>query len=644
MIKTAILIFLIMLTALSCSTDFSKKGAGGISADGQNSEYILLNSNKIMVRINRLSMAVDFLGLNGEWLSISEPISDVHSFEIREEKEKTVFEITDQKIEISFIVDDDVLKVDITKECEGEFIWPVFSVKEPAKALIWPENGGLWIPIDDERWTEYLIGETFTLLSLPFWGIDYGNQTLTYLVINEYNNSVSFFTDESLEGSFTHSFKEISRNNSYGFLIQPGSDYSPVEPAHIYRKYLEDNNEFVSFKEKIKKSPQAERLLGSPQVYIWGDGNTTSMMDQLEETGIERIRVTTDGPMSREVSEYASKKGFLAGIYDSYHSIHSPELAGTDESWETAQFDNYLYETGIIKREDGSSYKGFQNKGGTLSSVAAYPYAEKRIAENMKNGNYNFYFLDCEAAGEIFDDYSPERMASMSDEIEARLARMDLVINDYNAVLGSEGGDFYAASRIHVAEGVFGPAFYWEDRDLKNKNSEFYIGSWWPPENPQIFFKQVELKKWLVRKYFNPAFRIPLYNTVFHDSLVTTHHWNSSSLKFLNVKDIVAMKEILYMQPPLYHLNQKYLSNQKEEIVHHYKTFSPLHREFGDTKMVSFEWLSEDRLVQKITYEGDLIIIANFSENEFETGSIKIEPMSVYINNKGVVTNYLPYK
>ena len=46
-------------------------------------------------------------------------------------------------------------------------------------------------------------------------------------------------------------------------------------------------------------------------------------------------------------------------------------------------------------------------------------------------------------------------------------------------------------------------------------------------------------------EYFNydPRFRLPLYETVFHDSVVATHHWNNASLKFVNVADIVALTE-----------------------------------------------------------------------------------------------------
>ncbi|MFC1605221.1 glycoside hydrolase, partial [Planctomycetota bacterium] len=31
--------------------------------------------------------------------------------------------------------------------------------------------------------------------------------------------------------------------------------------------------------------------------------------------------------------------------------------------------------------------------------------------------------------------------------------------------------------------------------------------------------------------YYDPQFRLPLYEVVFHDSVVTTHQWANGSLK-----------------------------------------------------------------------------------------------------------------
>jgi len=81
-------------------------------------------------------------------------------------------------------------------------------------------------------------------------------------------------------------------------------------------------------------------------------------------------------------------------------------------------------------------------------------------------------------------------------------------------VIGSEGGSSYSAAVIHLAEGMFGPVFGWGDPDLKDRNSEFYLGQYYPPDGPKVFVKQVPMKE--KYQYFNydPRYRLPLYEIV----------------------------------------------------------------------------------------------------------------------------------
>ena len=61
------------------------------------------------------------------------------------------------------------------------------------------------------------------------------------------------------------------------------------------------------------------------------------------------------------------------------------------------------------------------------------------------------------------------------------------------------------------------PVMGWVDPDLqKNANSPYFLGRWYPAEQPETFFKPVELKPAYAELYFAPATRLPLYQTVFH--------------------------------------------------------------------------------------------------------------------------------
>jgi hypothetical protein len=197
-------------------------------------------------------------------------------------------------------------------------------------------------------------------------------------------------------------------------------------------------------------------------------------------------------------------------------------------------------------------------------------------------------------------------------------------------VVGSEGGVAYSVSTIHFAHGMITPVIGWGDPDLKDKNSPYYLGRYWPPDGPEVFIKQVQLKPKYFRFYFDPRFRVPLYQTVFHDSVVTTHHWSSASLKFKDQVDTVELLELLYNVPPLYHINLKEFEKHKKRMKAHYDFFSPLHRTTGLLPMTDFAWLTSDRLVQWTVFGDEVEMVANFSSTDFEYQGTVVPKRSIF--------------
>ncbi|GAF90602.1 unnamed protein product, partial [marine sediment metagenome] len=185
------------------------------------------------------------------------------------------------------------------------------------------------------------------------------------------------------------------------------------------------------------------------------------------------------------------------------------------------------------------------------------------------------------------------------DDANARLDRMAWIRDTFGLVIGSERGAAFAAPVVHFAHGMTTGAFgSWGDDELtKDKESPYYLGGWWPPDGPAVFVKQVPLRPHYYTFHYDPAYRLPLYQTVFHDSLIATHHWGRHSLKFSDQVGTVALTELLYGVPPLYHMNLAEFEKHGERIKAHYAFFSPLHRQIGALPMTDFEWLSADRMV-----------------------------------------------
>lgn len=179
---------------------------------------------------------------------------------------------------------------------------------------------------------------------------------------------------------------------------------------------------------------------------------------------------------------------------------------------------------------------------------------------------------------------------------------------------------------LAVSEGVFSPVFYWEDPDFKDRRSPYYIGGYWPPEEPKIFFDPIPLKEAFVKLYFDPATRIPLHQAVFHDAVVTTNHWVADMLKYRDLEGRMELFQLLGLNAPLYNLTRERLAARGERIAKNYRFYSPLHRRFGASALEEFSWLTADRLVQRTRFSGGLEIIVNFSDYRYLYGDTAIPP------------------
>ena len=469
--------------------------------------------------------------------------------------------------------------------------------------------------------------------------------------------------DETVGAVGKHIFSQLNTEAQDVVRDMARADYSSNYSQNVVSRALSEQLEKPDFYNasawaEIPFAPETEKLvsqdvitLSLPEIYRrnclilyaafpdilrhpdeWGDGLSVKLLERFAESGLDRLWLGVDswqeGFRHPTAVTKAKELGYLVGPYDSYHSIHHPNEKDT---WETAQFDLSLYETGAIVNTDGTKNRGFKKKGFHLSPIVAQPYVEARvdgIVAQMPT-DFNSWFIDCDAYGELFDDYSTSHPATQVDDMNARLARIAWIRDTHNMVVGSEGGAAYAAATLHFAHGMMVPVIGWGDPDMKTKDSPYYIGGYWPPEAPAIHIKQVPLKPNYLYHYFDPRFRLPLYQIVFHDSVVTTNHWGSGSLKFENAIGTLALLELLYNVPPLYHLNMSEFSKHKAWIKRHYAFFSPLHWQIGGQAMTDFEWLSDDKQIQRTEF-GDVVeIFANFGAGAFEYQDMVIPVRSV---------------
>lgn len=660
---------------------------------------------------------------------------------------------------LSAVLDQRELSLTITARDSGE----LNVIKQPGsamgKGLIWPLAEGHYVPAGDSLWQTFLLdqGEFNTTqdLSLPLWGVDHGGFTLNWLLTNPYNNRLSFSADNNtLALAVHHQFTTLEPHAPLTFKLLLG-DADPLAGAKRYRQWLVDNGQYEALSDKLRKTPEAKKLLGAAHVYLWGNdllgpndvrswpalltllrGNgalvselrgyldaearkvlgtaqvplnryqqttllrglngalntrarkgwqavvepdmqklaegygqlrrtlasefsealtaspeswgsslSTSTLEQLRAAGLSRLWIGLGegwegGLWHPEAVREAVASGYLLAPYDSYETALS---ASENPDWTTAHLGSRANRECAIVLNGGQFKSGFQQSGHYTDPRCVRPLLEARIKAVQARAGYNSWFLDAYATGMLFDSYRPGAILTQAQNAYGNIDASRWVNETLQLPTGSEDGNATTSLGIVFAHGMQTPVIGWGDPDMsKNADSAYFVGRWYPNEQPQVFFKTVPLKEPYRTVHFAPQTRLPLYQAVFHGSVITSHHWLFDNLKLSNVRGENELAQLLYNVPPLYHLSAQTLKQRLPLMARQDAFFRPLHERLATEAMTGFRWLSEDRLVQQTTFADGTRLVANFDGREREVDGQRLAGQSITaLLADGAVVTYL---
>lgn len=453
---------------------------------------------------------------------------------------------------------------------------------------------------------------------MPFWGVVSGKVHFAFIVPTDLRGEYCIeAVNRNLAAIAKHDFLRRDGLGIYEVVVVPAMD-TPIGSALEYRKWLVERNEFVSLKDKTTKNPNVGKLIGATHAYLWGDGRSAMAIEKYAKAGLDRMWLGFDQipRVERHLVNEASiaaatKNGYLIGPYDTLDNVQSTRSADAISS----VFDDDLHKNGCVIKKDGTKMTGFAGRGCQLSSealrLAKRPFLKERI-EKFKTSGANSYFLDCDAFGDFLDDYDSRHSMTKGKDRLNRSERLRFIADENQLVLGSEGGTAWSTRYVHFLHGAndtFNRVFWPLLKDKKK------FGTWWPPEGMGVFFKKVNVDDEFVTAKYSPVYRLPLFQTVFHDSVISTERWELSLSKIPAVAQTRALFWQLYNIAPIWNLNLKEWEKYKSDVVAHHKFFSKVHLAVASHRIVDFSWLTSDKSVQRITFEGGATITGNFSSN-----------------------------
>ncbi len=599
-------------------------------------------------------------------------------------------------------------------------------LRQPATAmgqgLIWPLAEGHYVPTGNAVWKAFLLEygavNTTQDLSLPLWGMDHGRFTLNWLLTNPYNNRLQWQADRNgLALAVAHEFTALDATTPMTLRLHLGEG-GPLAGAQRYRQWLVEQGRYEPLAQKLRQTPEAQKLLGAGHVYLWGNdllaaadvrdwallvkrlrahelkallgkeaaqilaldtaldryqrtallrglnaainrkarqswqGQEPDMtrlaarygelrgelavqfagalgdspeawgnqaIKSLRDAGLQRLAVTLGegwegGLWHPEAVRTGVDAGFLVAPYDSYQTALS---ASENSDWTTAHLGARAYRDCAIVLKGGKLKTGFQQSGHYTDPRCVRPLLEARVKAVQAKAGFNAWFLDAYATSMVLDSYRDSAPMTQAQNAEANIDASRWINTVLQLPTGSEDGNAITAQGILFAHGMQTPVIGWGDREMtQDKQSPYYVGNWYPPEQPAVFFKQVPLKEPFRTVYFEPTMRLPLYQAVFHGSVITTHHWLFDNLKLTNVQADNELTQLLYNVPPLYHLSAATLEQRLAPMQRQDRFFRPLHQRLATEAMTGFRWLTADRRVQETTFADGTRLVANFAAGE----------------------------
>jgi Glycosyl hydrolases related to GH101 family, GH129 len=705
-----------------------------------------LQNDLWQIEINPATLAIRAIPIGNAGVQVSNGVATHQVSALQQSAQHVSWQWDDGAWQLSATLDQRELSLSIQARDPGELVFLRQPGLAMGKGLIWPLAEGHYVPTGEPVWQRFLLdqGEFNTTqdLSLPLWGLDHGNFTLNWLMTTPYNNSLTLSADgQALAIAASHQFTSLDPSAPLTFRLYLG-DADPLAGAKRYRQWLIETGRYETFSDKLRKTPEAEKLLGASHLYLSGndllgpkdvrswpqllellrgegklatdlrgylDREATQILkvaqpplDRYQQTSLLRglnhalnskareswqatakpdmqvlanrygelrgelakafataltpqperwggllsevtIKQLQAAKLSRlwlgladgwegglwhpEAIRAGVQAGYLMAPYDSYETALS---ATENPDWTTAHLGSDAHRNCAIVLKSGELKSGFQQSGHYTDPHCVRPLLEARIKAVQAKAGFNSWFIDVYATGMLFDSYRPGASMTEAQNAAGNIDASRWMAETLKLAVGSEDGNAVTAQGVLFAHGMQTPVMGWGDPDLsKNRKSPYYLGDWYPPQQPSVFFKQVSIKEPYRTVHFNPATRLPLYQAVFHGAVITTHHWLFDSLKLTNVRAENELTQLLYNVPPLYHLSADTLKQRLPLIVRQDAFFRPLHQRLGTQALTDFAWLTADRKVQQTTFTDGTRLVANFDSDTREVAGKRFAGQSI---------------
>ena len=517
------------------------------------------------------------------------------------------------------------------------FEYPGALIPEKGDLALIPAGEGFAFPVDDP---------SIPVLPESAW---MGSQTWHMALIASLRGEawIALAPEEGVDASVRHERKDgllrtqlcwQAQRNEWGYerivRFLAGDSGGLNAFCGAYRAYRESLGQVLTLREKREKVPQLDRLIGAADFWIWPDNYENFMYgtednadltpaapdilriaEELKAGGCKKalmgIFFAGDRNAAREIAE---RTGFLAAKYDNMEDELPGDVAPLISPARIRECDYTERRMKYWPRDTVCNVDGgfagawaLRGRDGVMHAqnrTCPYfveEYTRTEVPAAARRFGFGAWFFDVMGCGSS-ECFSPEHPLTRRECVSNRRAAFR-VLADNGLISGTEEGAEPYLSSFCYCEGKMSPAFYRINyRESGRRKAHLYT----PEEHEKVFDAFM----------LNPQYRIPLWELVYHDCAVSYWYWGDSSNCCPELLPLRDLFNSLYGQPPLYSFHVSDWEKWRNRLLESAARASRSAERTGYERMVSFEYLDSDRLVQRTTFANGISVTVNFSEKE----------------------------
>jgi hypothetical protein len=384
-----------------------------------------------------------------------------------------------------------------------------------------------------------------------------------------------------------------------------------VALAKAYRAYAKEKGLLVTLAEKLKKNPNIRRLFGAPDV--WGDASL-KFAREAKVAGVDKMLI--HGRSSPQEMKALNDLGYLTSEYDNY-----TDILPVEEGKEIDSSHDRLPDAAVLKADNQrmTAWLTWDKKTQYMKRCPALwvKAAKVVVPKLLETHPFIGRFIDVTTAEGLYECYDERHPLTKAQKRQCG-AELLSYVRSQNLVMGGEHGIWWGVPHLDYIEGMMSGGFYsWPAGYLihpKSKDETFdQLGR---AGGMASGFAAYE--KWGI----GHEWRVPLWELVFHDCIVSTWYWGDASDWLLQAAPEVTPKKdafnILYGTIPLLWANREGSWHAARDVfLRTYRNTCKLHEVIAGTEMLSHEFVTPDRAVQRTKFSDGTTVIVNFGEKPY---------------------------